>query len=115
MGTNYYHEPDEAAVCAKCGAACTSCGAVEHIGKSSAGWTFSFHATDTEKSWADWRKRLEAGGVIRDEYGDTVALAKFAAMVDRKRQSPRHHAREYPQYGSYTDPEGHSFSPGEFS
>ncbi len=46
MGTNYYHGVPP---CSKCGH-----GVDIHIGKASHGWTFSFHGTDTIRSWKDW-------------------------------------------------------------
>lgn len=111
MGTNYYHEPNTGGVCGHCGHR----EEVErvHIGKSSAGWTFSWHATETIRSAADWYVQLEAG-LIFDEYDRRHSLDDFKAMVEGKRDSPHHHAREYPQ-GNFTDPEGHSFSEGGFS
>lgn len=114
MGTNYYHENGEGR-CAACGRVCASCSPAEHIGKSGAGWQFSFHATETERCFQDWRRRLEAGGVIRDEYGNPIPLARFLAMVEDKRTEPRNHGALYSHYGDYVDAEGYSFSPGEFS
>lgn len=107
MGMNYYHHRD---VCPTCGRA----GEVEHIGKSSGGWTFSFHGTPEISGWSDWLKVLRQGGEIRDECGDLVSLADFEALVGSKQSSDRHHAREYPD-GCWTDPDGHSFSGYEFS
>jgi hypothetical protein len=113
MGTNYYYRPEGTTTCPRCGQG----GAAkdeEHIGKSSAGWTFSFHGTEFAGSYAEWLDVLEVGGEIFDEYGRKVSLEDFKAMVEDKKNAPHHHAREYPQ-GSWTDPEGHSFSGGEFS
>ena len=45
MGTNYYTKTDE--------------GEELHIGKSSFGWTFSFHATDEIRSYEHWLKYLK--------------------------------------------------------
>jgi hypothetical protein len=112
MGTNYYHERE---LCDKCHNA-----EREHIGKSSSGWTFSFHATDEIRSFADWKIRLASGGRIVDEYGDEISLAIFEALVESKKSSPLSHAieeRSHPDWGnrSFLDPQGHSFSEGEFS
>lgn len=107
MGTNYYAYKNT----------CPTCGRSDeqvHIGKSSAGWSFSFH-TDLglPRSWAEWRDRLRDAR-IEDEYGREVPLAEFEALVESKR-GHRNHATLYPERGNYVDPEGHSFSEGEFS
>lgn len=65
MGTNYYLET-------KCCPACKRPEERLHIGKSSAGWCFSLHVTDTVKSLDDWRVLLaKPDAVIVDEYGET--------------------------------------------
>jgi hypothetical protein len=118
MGTNYYHERE---LCDKCHNS-----EREHIGKSSAGWTFTFHATETIRSFADWKARLSEGGRIVDEYGDEISLPDFVQMVENKRKPwgpkqvpPLNHTIEgrKHQWGdrNFLDPEGHSFSEGEFS
>ena len=111
MGTNYYYIKN----------ACKTCGHSdnrEHIGKSSWGWTFSFHETFDCKSWKDWQEQLISGeGEIFDEYGDLVGFEDFKKIVeDRAHPSGemKNHAKEYPS-GSYLDSEGHSFSCGDFS
>lgn len=111
MGTNFYHEPLVGEVCSHCGRGDHA--DLVHIGKSSAGWQFSFHATDEIRSAAAWFTALERGK-ISDEYGLQWSLTDFRNMVERKRTDPHHHAREYPAHG-FTDPEGYSFSDGEFS
>lgn len=112
IGTNYYRIPPR---CEHCGRGDER----EHVGKSSAGWSFSFH-TDLglPRSFAEWKERLR-GEVIENEYGDRVTLEEFTAMVERK-QGGRRHAEEYPTsrypgHPTFLDPEGHSFSEGEFS
>jgi hypothetical protein len=124
MGTNYYHEVE---LCDKCHNADRI-----HIGKSSAGWTFSFHVLDGVRSWKDWQEVLSSGGRIVDEYGSEYTLDDLRKLVEAKRLPledgpPRNHAEEfsmsrlYRTYGGYPegrhflDPEGHSFSEGEFS
>ncbi len=69
MGTNYYHRYN----------ICSECRRYDkrHIGKSSAGWQFSFKGwKDSEgrpaiKSWQDWKYILKTfkDGQIFDEYG----------------------------------------------
>jgi len=50
MGTNYYHRTN---ICEKCGRFDET-----HIGKSSWGWTFSFHGPNGVSSYANWLKTL---------------------------------------------------------
>ena len=119
MGTNYYHERE---LCDKCHNSES-----EHIGKSSAGWTFTFHATDEIKSWAQWQERLASGGRIVDEYGTEHSLDDLRTLVANKQkpwgkngEPPLNHTVEmrqdrYASQGNFLDPEGHSFSEGEFS
>ena len=106
MGTNYYHHT---AVCSKCGE-----GEESHIGKSSFGWTFNWHALEDVKSCDEWYDRLGAGGSIIDEYGEIISLEDFRKLVDEKRNSKHNHALEYPE-GNWTDDDGCSFSDNEFS
>lgn len=121
MGTNYYHRTN----------ICEHCGHYDqhHIGKSSAGWTFSFHGEkdpDPEtnplggvvESYADWLERLKAGGKIFNEYEEEVTLPEFMLTVDRKRDEPNNHTDAMQTSDSarnWHDAEGHSFSEGEFS
>lgn len=107
MGTNYYHRRN----------VCDCCGRfdLEHIGKSSIGWQFTFHATATERTFQDWATALRAGGTIEDEYGCGVSVDDFLALVESKRTAPNNHAALYTQYGDYIDPEGYSMSPGDFT
>ena len=109
VGTNYYARP------------CKICGhskQVIHIGKSSAGWTFTFHATDEIKSYVQWLWFLQKDGVkIFDEYDKEISLKKFRKMVKEKRDAPHNHAKECndPYDHSFLDDEENSFSEGEFS
>ena len=129
MGTNYYWHANP----------CEHCGRADepiHIGKCSAGWTFSFHATDEIRSYADWIKKFQEPGYIENEYREKVSLEEFKRMIEEKRGSDWNHARdvndpnsnyhrtmrkEYGrqprierQFDDYLDAEGHSFSPHEF-
>jgi len=129
MGTNYYWNANP----------CESCGRTDkqiHIGKSSLGWTFSFHATDTIRSFKDWLKTFEGDGYISDEYGEKITVRDFVTMVTLKQDAKWNHARDvfdpnsdynqyemaaYPGYRilhnyhkDYLDAEGYSFSEAEF-
>ena len=121
MGTNYYWQPNGPSV------KCSCCGHTpeplqHHIGKSSYGWTFSFHTVSEEniRTWKDWQEKLKAGAIV-DEYGQTTPLEAFVQLVEVKAASDHNHAREYfgdqdrGEQGNYLDPEGHSFSHGYFS
>lgn len=121
MGTNYYHEkePLNAHRCAGCSGAlhCPKCDGEPrvHIGKSSVGWTFSFHATDTIRSYVGWLEALASGGRIVDEYGREVSLRDFVTMVRQKRSARSCHALSFPRDRNFVDESGNSFSEGEFS
>ena len=112
MGTNYYWHPPS-------GPRCPTCGRSEqpeeiiHIGKSSAGWTFSFHATDEIRSAQQWQEVTKHGKIV-DEYGRVEPHADFWDFVERKKSEKLNHAVQYPT-SSYRDVEGNSFSEGEFS
>lgn len=110
MGTNYYHHTEETKACEKCGHQ----NPPAHIGKSSFGWRFLFHTDEgLPRSWAEWKERLATGRIV-NEYGDTLTLHEFEAMVEAKKSS-RSHVAEYGRSGiDFEDPEGHTFSAGEF-
>lgn len=77
MGTNYYWEPS---------VPCTTCGRPferVHIGKASAGWTFSFHGTEQIRSYSDWLENLTTGRIV-NEYGNEVSLDEFKDTVEAK-------------------------------
>ncbi len=112
MGTNYYARTNP----------CKLCGhskQVIHIGKSSAGWTFTFHATDEIKSYVQWLFFLQQEGVkIFDEYDEKISLKDFRNMVKKKRDAPHNHSKECgndPYDHSFLDDEDNSFSEGAFS
>jgi hypothetical protein len=118
MGTNYYAHTN---VC-KC---CNRPEEKVHIGKSSYGWTFTFHAIkdlyDVEDivSYKDWLKFLSKENVkIVDEYGKECSLDDFKKIVEAKRDCKLNHAKECAgsRYDhSFLDEDGNSFSEGEFS
>lgn len=122
MGTNYYHHMPltNPTCCAKCGGelCCETCDRPRlHIGKSSAGWTFSFQAHKEPRivSFQHWVERLRQGGKIVDEYGRIVDLQEFTAMVASKQANPRNlkHDDRFPY--SFLDNEGYAFSWSDFS
>jgi len=108
MGTNYYAREG---ICKECGVSKKE----THIGKSSYGWTFTFHSTDEIRSYKEWIEFLSQKEVkIFNEYGDEVSLKDFKKMVSAKTDEKHNHAKEYPE-GNYLDKEGNSMSPGDFS
>lgn len=107
MGTNYYARIIK----------CEHCGKYKeiHIGKSSSGWTFSFHATSKIKSYGDWLDFLSKKDVeIYDEYEKRLTLREFKDLVEEKRNSSHNQAKEYPT-SSYLDVDGNSMSNYKFS
>ena len=121
MGTNYYLVEPNSPPCEHC---LRPYPVVEHhIGKSSAGWVFSFHSPEGgPKTVAQWRtviaECIDRGGHIRDEYNAPCSQTEFWEFVERKKTSPRSQALEHPRndtwYRTWMD-EGCSFSTGEFS
>jgi len=108
MGTNYYVKEN---ICKCCGVA----GKTEHIGKSSAGWTFNFHALYDVRSEKEWYMLLSQKDVkIFDEYDEEVSFENFKELVNGKKKERNNHANLYPK-GNFLDKEGNSFSEGEFS
>jgi len=114
MGTNYYHRFN----------ICSHCRRYDqlHIGKSSARWTFSFRGYRYSEwddglvivSYKDWLERLEKGGEIFNEYGDSIPLENFRDIVENRPHAMCHHAREFPGPDTWTDDEGYSFTGQEF-
>ena len=99
MGTNYYTKTED--------------GEELHIGKSSCGWTFSFHATDTIKSYRQWLRYLKYNQIY-DECGEDIALKDFQRLIESKRNNKYSHARACDD-GSFTDEDGNSMTPDDFS
>jgi hypothetical protein len=52
-----------------------------HIGKSSGGWCFALHVTDTIRSLEDWKAKWDEGGVIRDEYGEEKSPDEMLRII----------------------------------
>ena len=113
MGTNFYVAPE------KCHC-CDHTPKPTHIGKKSAGWSFSFHATKELKSWAAWKTFLSNNEIV-DELGDPVTLEEFSAMVENTKLDRNHttHCKEnHPEHAKescFLDPEGYSFCTAYFS
>lgn len=91
-----------------------------HLGKSSAGWTFSFraypdpelspqHVTWPVRDFPSWHRLLSLGAIF-DEYGREVTAEDLLVKIEGKRGG--HDAL----YGSdYRDPDGNRFTASEFS
>lgn len=119
MGTNYYYRYNT----------CNCCQRYEelHIGKSSGGWTFSFHAIDEGRtkinSWKEWREHLQlSGGRIFNEDGECISFVEFKALIEAKKNEKLNHTnycmehhREHALRDCFLDSEGHSFNRGWFS
>lgn len=103
-----------------------------HIGKSSGGWTFSFHGiieweaekNDIQeiKSFKDWKELFRTYRCkIEDEYGKNVSVKEFIKLVEEKKTARSNHyhycKKEYPEsmQDQWLDDEGNSFTSGEFS
>jgi hypothetical protein len=111
MGTNYY--VDEERDCPTCHRR-HMC--LIHIGKSSAGWkfTFAWNSGDYYKSLQEMKDWLK-GRKITDEYGRKITRAKFWAMVRAKENEGHDHIQldRGAKHGVIVD--GIYFMEGEFS
>lgn len=123
MGTNYYYHLEPKNLCKYCGRHDKQ--KIIHIGKSSAGWTFTFHGTNKIKSYKDWLLLfMTQPGEIFDEYGEEISKENFVKKVESKINAKFNHTtycrnnppdQEYAKNNCWLDPEGHSFSFGKFS
>lgn len=126
MGTNYYVATNH----------CECCDRYDteyHIGKSSYGWSFSFHGYREERlvSWDTWKEFLKDRRIV-DEYGDLIDYDEFVKMIEtfkspdyvredgRKNQQHNEAGRndKYPWFNpeyDWDDEQGYSFSSREFS
>ena len=78
MGTNYYHH---LGVCKHCGRGDEPV----HIGRSSFGWCFSLHVGgEAPVDLNGWQERWDAGGVIKDEYGDVVEPTEMLLIITNR-------------------------------
>lgn len=120
MGTNYYVEDGKK--CSKCGTG----GEEIHIGKSSAGWEFTFAWNNGEyyKSLPELKKWLR-GRQIVDEYGRKVTKKDFWGLVEVKigglnldtydEEYPNHNTFNVNPKEYYVLVDGVRFMKGEFS
>jgi hypothetical protein len=87
MGTNFYHYRQKP---------CPICGRnydPRHIGKSSAGWTFSLHVYPDEEinGLDDWIELWDNDeSEIRDEYGEVVPVPEMLDRITRRSNAPLH-------------------------
>ena len=89
MGTNYYVAKNF----------CECCDRYDkeyHIGKSSSGWSFSFHGYHAERlvSWQAWKEFLK-DKIIMDEYSERIDYDWFVQYI------------EGPKSPGYVDLNGH--------
>lgn len=74
-----------------------------HIGKSSGGWCFALHVTDTIRSLEDWKSKW-AEGVIVDEYGTEYTPEEMLQVITgRSRPEPVRVSPLDPYYKSVED------------
>lgn len=107
MGTNYYLQ--EIVDCDQHHEHVRS----THIGKSSAGWRFIFHATEDHQNFDDWDEVLKGGNdnyhLIHDEYGKIVDWSALCTQIEVKQGD------KYELNGTdYLDGNGYWFSHGKF-
>lgn len=110
MGTNYY------AVDVRFRRSISDPGGTSyHIGKSSCGWTFTFHGTETIRCYSDWLAILKQPDVlIFNEYGECIPLTDFKALVESERSEPNNNALLFLGDQNWVDEDGNSFSGGDF-
>lgn len=125
MGTNYYLRNN---ICEKCDLYDEL-----HIGKSSAGWRFSFRAyLDPDdvpdgkiiQNIYDWKRVIDQEDCqIFDEYGDFHTKESFYSLVTKKSGLKSHaqyvldNSDKYPAHAkdNWSDELGNSFTNNEFS
>lgn len=115
MGTNFYMEKK-----------CRCCGEKKsvHLGKSSAGWTFTFRG-DLENGvvdYASWivrvRTLLNAGYTLTNDNGsDVKTLNDLVQLIQEKYVEPNNQAKDYGYNddNNWLDENGNSFTNNEFS
>jgi hypothetical protein len=135
MGTNYYVKDKNLIECSHkdqydeefCWDCYNTGYKMLHIGKSSYGWTFTWHCIVEENlcSSLEWYEYLK-DSEIWNEYGERVELSTLLELIKSKETSEKNHTiycrnsdeistRRHGIEDCYLDPWGHSFSKGEFS
>lgn len=128
MGTNYYVRRH----------ICPYCGKYEelHIGKSSAGWQFSFHGYEKQelrkiglnmeiKDFVTWEKILKKEKIF-NEYKEEISFEDFIKLIKTKRNEKLNHTiycrnsenertRKHGIDECWLDSEGYSFQRNDFS
>lgn len=118
MGTNYYVRT------ASCENACEHCAEsrLVHLGKTSAGWRFSFQAQPEwprEQAFAEWQT-LAGSGSIEDEYGRAITRTELLAMIVARRDL-RSHLTPQPDLDyhrpsdDWFENDGHEFGTRDFT
>lgn len=108
MGTNYYLRTNLCSCCKRFNE--------QHIGKSSAGWKFIFHATWELRSADDWFKEIEnSHGLIFDEYGVERTIDEFKKLVTAKSIYASQKERYFSDDKLYWTDGNYDYSEHEFS
>lgn len=113
MGTNYFVRPADACE--------TRCDNWVHLGKSSAGWAFTFRAyldadsappavTEPVMDAESWMRLLDLGSIY-DEYGRIMTDIELLDIIERKLGGKN----DLCGPGEFIDADGARFIPGEFS
>lgn len=75
MGTKYYWN-------ALGSSEALAAGSSIEIGESCWGWKFLFHGTGDIRSWQEWKKLLQRGGVIYDQYKRVLSPRELCEVVE---------------------------------
>jgi len=88
---------------------CHCCGRryVEHVGKASYKWAFSFQGADEIRNFEQWIKNVKSAEFIADENDVVISLEELLAVIEEHRDGKRH-AEYYPN-GNWLDENGNSF------
>lgn len=103
---------------------CKCCGVIKetHLGKSSAGWSFSFKGDRDEgvKDFASWQARVEKlladGYKLTDEGDSDIPLQDLLGSIMRKKSFGSQYTEPYDgDRRDWVDPDGNDFTDCEFS
>lgn len=106
MGTNYYTIKNYCDCCKRFDK--------DHIGKSSAGWTFSFQSAYNINDYDEWVENIKSAEKIVDEYGNELTVSEMIEIVESKKNNIHNFAKEHPGHG-FVDKYGNSFTVSDFS